>query len=234
MGDTVRVYFDKIGVETTARVIETTWNVNKNRYESIVIGSVKASLARTIYDATAEMESLVKTASGIVSVVQRIDREVGSISQTVSSVTETLEGVIVDVSNITQTAEEISQTVTRIEDDYVTQSAYNQDAEQIQATFSSVQDAIDETQDGLETLQTVITLDANGVTVGKSDSDIRGVFGNNSLDFIDSSDTRLAWLSTEDGLGATEISIGDATTKNKRWRLIVSEDGSHFRITRHS
>lgn len=234
LGDTVRVYFDKIGVETTARVIETTWNVNKNRYESIVIGSVKASLARTIYDATAEMESLVKTASRIVSVVQRIDREVGSISQTVSSVTETLEGVIVDVSNITQTAEEISQTVTRIEDDYVTQSAYNQDAEQIQATFSSVQDAIDETQDGLETLQTVITLDANGVTVGKSDSDIRGVFGNNSLDFIDSSDTRLAWLSTEDGLGATEISIGDATTKNKRWRLIVSEDGSHFRITRHS
>lgn len=234
MGDTVGVYFDRLGVSVSARVIETTWNANKERYDSIVIGSVKSSLARTIYDATAEMESIVKTASRIVSVVQRIDREVGSISATVSQVTETLDGVIVDVSNVTQTAEQISQTVTRIDGDYVTQSAFNQNADNVQFQFSQVQDAVDTNTEGLATLQTVITLDNNGVTVGKNDSDIRGVFGNSSLDFIDSSDTKLAWLSTEDGLGATEISIGDATTKNKRWRLIVSSDGSHFRITRHT
>ena len=234
LGDTVHVYFTKLGISVSARVIETKWNVNKNRYDNIVIGAVKSTLAKTLYDTTAEMESIVEQANRIVSVVQRIDREVGSISSTISQVTEDINGIKIDVSNVTQQADQIQQTVTHIEGDYVTQSSYTQDADNIQMQFSSVQDSIDETQNELETFQTYINFDANGVTVGKSDSNIRGVFGNNSLDFIDSSDTRLAWLSTEDGLGATEVTIGDPTTQNKRWRLIVSDDGSHFRITRHS
>lgn len=234
LGDTVAVYFERLGVATTARVIETKWDSNKNRYDSITIGSVKASLAQTIYDATAEMESVVKNANRITSIVQRIDREMGSIRSTVSQVTEDVDGIKVEVSQLDQTAQNISQTVTEIQGDYVKQSAYNQDAENIQIQFTAMQEDVDKNTSNLDELQTVITMNADGVTVGKNTSDIRGVFGNESLDFIDTSGTKLAWLSTKDGLGATEVSIGDATTKNKRWRLIVSSDGSHFRITRHS
>lgn len=227
MGDTVHIIFEKLGVNATARVVETTWNVNKNRYDNIVIGSVKANIASTIYDVKSEMESVRKQANVTTSIVQRVDEEVGVISTTISQVTEDIDGITTNISNLTQTAENLTTSVTTIEGDYVKQSTFEQNAEQVQLQFSEVNDDIDE-------MHTYITFDTNGVTVGKADSDIRGIFGNDSLDFVDSSDTKLAWLSTTEGLGATELSIGDATQSNLRWRLTVSADGSHFRISRHT
>lgn len=227
MGDTVHIIFEKLGVNASARVVETTWNVNKNRYDNIVIGSVKSNIATTIYDVKSEMESVRKQANVTTSIVQRIDEEVGEISTTVSKATEDIKGIKIDVSNVTQTAENLSASVTTIEGDYVRQSTYEQNAEQVQLQFSQVDADLDE-------MHTYITFDSNGVTVGKNDSNIRGVFGNDSLDFVDSSDTKLAWLSTTEGLGATELSVGDATQSNLRWRLTVSTDGSHFRISRHT
>lgn len=236
--DTVTVIYMPMGVRTTKEIIKTEWDVLRDRYYLIEAGDASSSLASTIIDAVGDIESIVQKNSRIISVVQTVNRELGSISSTVAQTTEDITGIKTAVSTLEQTAEEISQTVTRIEGDYVTQSAFNQTADNVQFQFSQVQDAVDSNTEGLATLQTGITLDNNGVTVGKSDSDIRGVFGNNSLDFLDTSDTRLAWLSTEDGLGASEISIGDPTNsalaKKKRWRLIVSEDGYHFRITRHT
>lgn len=232
--DTLKVIYMPMGIETSKKVVKTVWNVLLNRYDQIELGTIKSTLAQTIVDNIGDIESIVKENSRIISVVQKVDREMGRVSTTVSQVTEDVNGVLVEMSQLDQTAQMISQTVSQIQGDYVKQSAYNQDAENIQLQFSSVQDSISENKDTLDELQTVITLNADGVTVGKNTSDIRGVFGNESLDFIDSSNTKLAWLSTSEGLGATEVSIGDATTKSKRWRLIVSSDGSHFRITRHS
>lgn len=227
MGDTVHIIFEKLGVNTSARVVETTWNVNKNRYDSIVIGSVKSNIASTIYDVKSEMDSVRKQANVTTSIVQRIDADMGEISTTISQVTEDINGIQTNVSNLTQTAENLTTSVTAIEGDYVRQSTYEQNAEQVQLQFSQVNADLNE-------MHTYISFDANGVTVGKNDSNIRGVFGNDSLDFVDSSNTKLAWLSTSEGLGATELSVGDATQSNLRWRLTVSADGSHFRISRHT
>jgi len=44
LGDTVHVYFDKLGVEATSRVIKTTWNVLKKRYDSVELGDLRANL----------------------------------------------------------------------------------------------------------------------------------------------------------------------------------------------
>lgn len=46
--DTVTVEFEKLGVNTKAKVIKTVFNVLADRYESIEIGSVRSTLAQTI------------------------------------------------------------------------------------------------------------------------------------------------------------------------------------------
>lgn len=225
--DTVKVIYMPMGIETSKKVIKTVWNVLLNRYDQIELGTIKSSLAQTIVDNIGDIESIVRSNSRIISVVQKVDREIGEVTTTISQVTEDIDGVKTSVSNLTQTAENLTSSVTAIEEDYVKQSTYQQNAEQVQLQFSQVNADLNE-------MHTYITFDSNGVTVGKNDSNIRGVFGNDSLDFVDSSNTKLAWLSTSEGLGATELSVGDATQSNLRWRLTVSTDGSHFRISRHT
>lgn len=63
LGDTVHVYFEKLGVTATARVIKTVWNVNLNRYEEIELGSARANLNTVINDA---VNSTVETATGYI------------------------------------------------------------------------------------------------------------------------------------------------------------------------
>ena len=48
LGDTVHVSFPALGVTADARVVKTVWNVLLDRYESLEIGSVRASIADTI------------------------------------------------------------------------------------------------------------------------------------------------------------------------------------------
>lgn len=46
--DTVHVSFDRLGVDATARVIKTTYNVLLDRYDSVELGSAKSTLAGTV------------------------------------------------------------------------------------------------------------------------------------------------------------------------------------------
>jgi len=48
MGDTVHVFFDKLNVEASARVIKTVWNVLTQKYDSIELGDAKANLNTVI------------------------------------------------------------------------------------------------------------------------------------------------------------------------------------------
>ena len=48
--DVVGVYFEKLGISTTAKVVKTVYNVLAERYDSIEIGSLKSTLASTISD----------------------------------------------------------------------------------------------------------------------------------------------------------------------------------------
>ena len=48
--DTVTVIFEKLGISTKAKVVKTEFNVLLERYNEITIGSVNASLAKTIAD----------------------------------------------------------------------------------------------------------------------------------------------------------------------------------------
>ena len=44
LGDTVHVYFDKLNVEASSRVIKTVWNVLTEKYDSIELGDARANL----------------------------------------------------------------------------------------------------------------------------------------------------------------------------------------------
>ena len=55
LGDTVHVNFDKIGVDASARVVKTRWNVLLDRYENIDIGMVKSNIADTIAKQTRQI-----------------------------------------------------------------------------------------------------------------------------------------------------------------------------------
>ena len=44
LGDTVHVYFEKLGVEASSRVVKTVWNVLLNKYDEIELGQTKANL----------------------------------------------------------------------------------------------------------------------------------------------------------------------------------------------
>ena len=48
LGDTVHVYFDKLNVEASSRVIKTVWNVLTNKYDSIELGDARANMNTVI------------------------------------------------------------------------------------------------------------------------------------------------------------------------------------------
>ena len=48
LGDTVHVFFDKLNVEASSRVIKTTWNVLTNKYDSIELGDARANMNTVI------------------------------------------------------------------------------------------------------------------------------------------------------------------------------------------
>ena len=45
LGDTVHIDFPKLNVSASARVVKTVWNIVKDRYDSVELGSVKSTLS---------------------------------------------------------------------------------------------------------------------------------------------------------------------------------------------
>ena len=61
LGDTVGVYFDKLGISTTAKVSRTEYDVLNDRYKSITIGDQKDTLANTLFKAQQTFNSEMNT-----------------------------------------------------------------------------------------------------------------------------------------------------------------------------
>lgn len=72
--DTVTVVFEKLGISTKSKVIKTTYDVLRERYEEVEIGEPKATLSSTISDqmtqisympTTSEMQKGIERATGV-------------------------------------------------------------------------------------------------------------------------------------------------------------------------
>lgn len=62
LGDTVGVYFHRLGVDAKARVNKIAWDCLLERYDSVALGSVKANIAATIAGQQKEIDAKPSTA----------------------------------------------------------------------------------------------------------------------------------------------------------------------------
>lgn len=81
-------------------------------------------------------------------------------------------------------------------------------------------------------MDNLVYVTAAGLNVGNPNNQIRGVFGSTSLDFVNKSNTILAYVDAVDGLGGPMLSVGSKADTNK-WNIKASNDGKHLRFTRH-
>lgn len=73
LGDTVTVIFEKLGVNATARVVQTEYDVLNEKYRKVAIGGVKSNLNSTIKEAAVSAQSEANNALRA-SLQQNIDR----------------------------------------------------------------------------------------------------------------------------------------------------------------
>lgn len=71
----------------------------------------------------------------------------------------------------------------------------------------------------------------DGLKISKTGSSYYALYTESDLQFKHG-DTVLGRFGTE-GLSTTELQVGNMSTAQKRWRIIVNSDGTHLRITRH-
>lgn len=204
--DIVHVIYEPLGITYDAKVIKTVWDVLRDRYSSIEVGTVRSTFSKTIASTIGEIHELHLSNNRLISITQTINYELGEVQTTVARVDDDLGA--------------LRTTVTQ--------------------TFNSYEIRIGNIEG---TLDTYFDFTADGLIVGKTDSGIRGRFGNTALDFIDDYNNRLRWLDANEGLGASQLSIGTADTDQddnilKRWRIFTapegSDDGAHLRFTRHT
>ena len=234
--DLVTVYFERFGVSAFAECIKATWDVLMDRYSAIELGDMKDTLADTIVNTQKDISDLNVT---VVENQQEVLANLVTVQETLQTSINTNEEAITSLASRTTSIEESYIDSNGVENilathDYVNSTQLQQTADGITATVTQLSSTVDSQGATLDELTTAVTVDINGVSVGKSNSDIKGVFGNSSLDFVNGNNDRLAWVSAEDdGLGAAQLSLGDPTSAANRWRIYVSEDGQHLRITRH-
>lgn len=254
--DTVNVIYNPLSISFQAKAIRLSYDVLAERTLEIEVGDARSTISKTITDLVGDVSSVIKTGKKLVSVTQKIDREVGEISSTVASVEESVSGINEqittinsNVSSITQTTQsiqtQVSQTQTNLETNYATKdelsnsvnslsTTIEQTAQDITLTITDVQTIITEQGSQITTLETYIKATSRGLEIGRTNDDVKAVLGNSELAFYNNADQKLAWLNSDEGLGASGLSIGSATTANQRWRIFTRQNGSHLTFTRHS
>lgn len=108
--DEVAIIFEKLGIQTTAKVIKTIWDVLAGRYVSIQVGNPKSSLASTL---SATIQDVKNTSNKMVNVDVRIDKAEGKVSSVIAQV----EGQEARVSSLEQTTDDISISVSAFGDE---------------------------------------------------------------------------------------------------------------------
>lgn len=102
--------------------------------------------------------------------------------------------------------------------------------------FTNLQNLAQGAQDAVDALEVGIAVDNNGVTVGRQNAAVKGVFSNDSLEFQTMDGTPIAWLSSDasDGLGVDLIQIGSHTTVSQRWIVKTDQNGDRLTFTRRA
>ena len=228
-------------------IAQVSWN-----YNSMWLGGYELGIDSPVQQETQIASSTQKT----LAITQKIDREIGAIEATIESIEssiQVLDGdmedaqgqiqvIVNDISNVTQRADLIEQSVTQVEtniaDNYYTKTETNskisQSATSITTTFTTtVENAI---SGEVQRVSTMIRESGDGIAIGMEGNKIEGRFDNDSLYFVDTQDNdkELAWVDADEGLGGSQLAVGDPNNIGNRWRIYTRDSGSHLTFTRHS
>lgn len=103
--DTVHVVFEKLGVDATAKVIKTEYNVLTDRYDKVTLGEARSNFAETIKESTkATIQPMIKSA--VENAVEHATANISGFSGYVTKITDAngnwSELVISDQADYTQ------------------------------------------------------------------------------------------------------------------------------------
>lgn len=89
LGDTVTVQFARLGVDATAKVIQTVYDVLLDRYRSVTLGDARASIADTIANQQAQIDGATKVVATIPGMLQ------GAVDSATAQITGNAGGYVV-------------------------------------------------------------------------------------------------------------------------------------------
>ena len=85
--DTVHVVFEKLGVDATAKVIKTEYNVLTDRYDKVTLGEARSNFAETIKESTkATVQPMIKSA--VENAVEHATANISGLSGYVTKITD--------------------------------------------------------------------------------------------------------------------------------------------------
>lgn len=85
--DTVHVVFEKLGVDATAKVIKTEYNVLTDRYDKVTLGEARSNFAETIKESTkATVQPMIKSA--VENAVEHATANISGFSGYVTKITD--------------------------------------------------------------------------------------------------------------------------------------------------
>lgn len=151
--DTVHVYYEPLGIQYDAKVIKTVWDVLRNRYVEIEVGTIKNNIAQTIADNVGDISSLKLTNNKLISVTQTLDYEMGEFQRTIASVEGYVYG---DDQNIG---------IQKMIENSATQVTQNANA----YTVSATQSVYNELGDRIESLETTVSITTDGLKISQND-----------------------------------------------------------------
>lgn len=116
-------------------------------------------------------------------------------------------------------------------------SSVSQTAEDLRIEFNrdigNLEDRVEANEDTVGKVNTYFKFSGENMQIGKDGSDMIMELDNDSLEFKANS-TVVTWVDGKESvLGARELSLGEPGN-NPRFRFLISRDGKHMRITRHS
>lgn len=189
--DTIKVIYTPLGISYDSKVIKTTYDVLKERYESIEIGDTRSNIASTIASNIGDISTLNLANNRLVSITQQLDSELGSVRTTVGAVEQTIYGSEDDgieglVSRVTSTEAQIAVNTADII---------------LRATKTEV-------TEGLNDLDAKIDEKTTALVIGSNDVQIR----QNTDDYLQLTD-RAVNVVTEGNVVATFSDEGVSTSK---------------------
>lgn len=171
--DTITVKFPKLGVNAYAKVVRTTYNALTGVFESVDLGNLRTSIAKTIADQSAQLEG---TANQLYIETRRLIHDWKVTEEEFnSSIAELNENL---TTQINQTAYNITQSVSSLE------SSLTNVMDSVSALWVFARTSPIDDNGNFESLSKYIRFNNGDIVLGTSNSDMKLRISNNEIVFF--------------------------------------------------